>query len=683
MRPLRALIAAIGACVRARTPAASAQGSLTSLLADAVTERDDLRERFDLAQEVGGIGSWDWDSLRDEGRVSDTYKRMHGLQAPGPLKFAQVLEVIHPDDRQGYLERLAAAKTRPELSTNAYRVIHPDGSICWVQAKGRPIFDETGRMVRSLGIVRDATAEHEAEAALRRLNEVLERQVEERTLERDRLWNIARDPFVVADERGVWLAASPAWSTLLGYPLESFIGRTSEWLEHPDDIARIHAEHRRLEAGLVTERFESRFRAKDGTYRWLSWTAVPDGGRFYGVARDITDEKAQAEALLAAEAALHQAQKMEAVGQITGGVAHDFNNLLTPIVATLDILEKRGLDDARSERMVAIAQEAAERAQKLVQQLLAFARRQPLEASVLDVAACLQRMRPLLETTVGPRVDLAIDAAPGLAPVIADANQLELAILNLAVNARDAMAEGGALTIRAAARDFPRGHAAGLEPGPYVEVMIADTGVGMPQSVLERAIEPFFTTKGMGRGSGLGLSMVHGLMAQLGGGMEIASRAGEGATVRLWLRAGKVMAAPAVVRPAEPVARRGGRALLVDDEPLVRASVAQMLAEVGYDVVDCDGADAALQCLQSGVFDVMVTDHLMPGRSGAELARIVGKRWPATAVLIISGYADLGDIAPDLPRLGKPFRQAELAEALARAAKPPQSARAAYTEQDG
>jgi PAS domain S-box-containing protein len=686
-------LAAGGARIRAGQPPAFARsrfeefGALSALLSQSITERDEVRERFDLAQEVGGIGSWDWDSLRDEGRVSDTYKRMHGLtHVEGPLKFAQVLEVIHPDDREGYLERLAAAKTRPEPSTNAYRVVHADGSVCWVHAKGRPIFDEGGRVVRSLGIVRDATAEHEAEMALRRLNEMLERQVEERTHERDRLWSLARDPFVVTDHQGVWLAASPAWATLLGHPLDSFVGRTSEWLQHPDDVPRMRAEHGRLAAGEVTERFESRFRAKDGTYRWLSWTAVPDGGRVYGVARDVTAEKEQAQALKTTEAALRQAQKMEAVGQITGGVAHDFNNLLTPIVATLDRLGKRGVGEERSDRMVAIARRAAGRARTLVQQLLAFSRRQPLRTGAVDLKACLDGMRPLLETTVGPKVAIEIDVAPSLAPAVADANQLELAILNLAVNARDAMPDGGALAIRARLREVAEGRVEGLAGGDYVELTLRDTGVGMPADVIERAIEPFFTTKGLGHGTGLGLSMVHGLMAQLGGGMEITSALGEGTTVRLWLRPGQPEAAQAEEIAQALALSSAGRVLLVDDEPLVRTTAAHMLADLGYEVVECHSADAALALLGADTFDIVVTDHLMPGRSGAELGRIVRERWPSTELLIVSGYADVNDIAPDLPRLSKPFTQIELAQALlalAPARSPAAEPQHVRTEPDG
>jgi PAS domain S-box-containing protein len=642
-------------------------GSVSTLLTEAIAERDSIRERFELAQEVGGVGAWEWHAARDEGRSSEAFRRMHGLtHIEGPLKFAQVVNVVHPDDRARYLERLVAAARSVEPSTHEYRVVRPDGSICWVASKGRPVLDEAGCITGALGVVWDTTAEHEAQDALRRLNELLERTIEERTLERDRLWTIARDPFVVTDAQGVWLAASPAWSAVLGYPLEEFLGRTSHWMEHPDDIARTRAEDRRLVEGQGTERFENRFRAKDGTYRWFSWNAVPDGERFYGVARDVTEEKERAKALKVAEDALRQAQKMESIGQITGGVAHDFNNLLMPIIGTLDLLQQRGLPDDRSERMVVNALDAAERARMLVQRLLAFARRQPLKPESLDLSVCLEQMRPLLATTVGPQVDLRITTPADLPFVTADGNQLELALLNLAVNAKDAMPDGGALFIFADLDDAAEDNPHGLAPGSYVQIVVADTGVGMPHSVIERAVEPFFTTKGIGRGTGLGLSMVHGLMAQLGGGMQIDSVLGRGTTIRLWVR--PTATPPHAVRPQEhPTAAvpRLGRALLVDDEEIVRESAAQMLAALGYDVTEAASADEALAVLASGDFRLLVTDHLMPGMSGTELGRQARDRWPALHVLIISGYADVDDIAPDLPRLAKPFRQGDLAAALA------------------
>jgi PAS domain S-box-containing protein len=232
-------------------------------LETALSERNTSRETFDLAQDVGAIGAWQWDFRRDERVVTDTFRRMHGL-GPGPLTQRNILDTIHPDDLPGYIASLEAGKARRGPSDVTYRVLHKDGSVCWVAARGRPIFDASGALTGAIGVVRDATKEHEAEETLKRLNQALERQVHERTEERDRLWAISRDPFVVADDNGVWLEASPAWTEILGYQLDELVGRTSEWMEHPDDRVRTREEDRKLASGLITERFVNRFKTKDG-----------------------------------------------------------------------------------------------------------------------------------------------------------------------------------------------------------------------------------------------------------------------------------------------------------------------------------------------------------------------------------------------------------------------------------
>jgi signal transduction histidine kinase/CheY-like chemotaxis protein len=369
-----------------------------------------------------------------------------------------------------------------------------------------------------------------------------------------------------------------------------------------------------------------------------------------------------------AEDALRQAQKLESLGQLTGGVAHDFNNLLTPIIGGLDLLQRRGAGDERSRRLVEGALRSAERARNLVQRLLAFARRQPLRPAAVDLAALIGNMAELIASTSGPRIRLDLDLEPDLPAVLADANQLEMAILNLSVNARDAMPDGGALTIAAAAAEVAAGQPSGPAPGRYVRLSVADSGAGMEEAVLARAIEPFFSTKGVGHGTGLGLSMVHGLMAQLGGAMTVESRVGLGTCVSLWLpQAGEAApATPAAARGEAPRAARG-TALLVDDEPLVRASVAEMLADLGYSVVETQSAAEALARLEDGlVIDLLVADHLMQGQTGSELARAIRARFPQVRVLVISGNADVDATADDLPRLTKPFRQEELEALIAR-----------------
>ena len=290
---------------------------------------------------------------------------------------------------------------------------------------------------------------------LRRLNETLEEQVEARTRERDRIWNVSQDILVVGDQNGVWLNASPAATARLGWSQAELVGRTSEWIEHPDDIARSRAGARRIWPPVgITQRFENRLRHKDGTYRWLSWTAVSHEGLIYATARDITEEKEAAETLRLTEEALRQSQKMEAVGQLTGGIAHDFNNLLQGIVGSLDLAQKRLADGRLSEiqRFLNGAMTSANRAAALTHRLLAFSRRQPLDPKPLRANPLIASMEDLLHRTMGERIQLEFALAGDLWPTLCDQNQLENSILNLAINARDAMPDGGKLRIETSNR---------------------------------------------------------------------------------------------------------------------------------------------------------------------------------------------------------------------------------------
>ncbi|HYX46311.1 MAG TPA: PAS domain-containing protein [Sphingomicrobium sp.] len=367
-----------------------------------------------------------------------------------------------------------------------------------------------------------------------------------------------------------------------------------------------------------------------------------------------------------AQEALRQSQKLEAMGQLTGGVAHDFNNLLTPITGTLDLLQRRGFGDDREQRQIAGALASAERAKTLVQRLLAFARRQPLQAAGVDVGTLVRGISELVASTSGPKIKVEVDIESGAAAAFADANQLEMAVLNLAVNARDAMPDGGRLTIAVGGVKIGARHRSELPAGEYVRLAISDTGIGMDEATLDRAIEPFFSTKGIGKGTGLGLSMVHGLALQLGGALTLQSRPGVGTTAELWLRAAPAATAPARLGRGEADVKGAGTALLVDDEELVRASAADMLDDIGYDVVEAPSAEAAIQLLAHGMKpDILITDHLMPGMNGIDLATAARERCPGLPVLIVSGYAEHAGLTPDLPRLTKPFRRNELAAAIA------------------
>ena len=370
--------------------------------------------------------------------------------------------------------------------------------------------------------------------------------------------------------------------------------------------------------------------------------------------------------LIQAQEQLRQSQKLEAMGQLTGGVAHDFNNLLTPIMGVLDVLKRRGVGGERKQRLIDGGLQSAERAKTLVHRLLAFARRQPLQPGPVDLAMLVEGMAELIASTSGPQIKLVIDIPDGLPAAEADRNQLEMAVLNLSVNARDAMPNGGRLTISAASETVGPGHRSQLRTGEYLRLSVADTGEGMDEATLKRAIEPFFSTKGIGKGTGLGLSMVHGLAAQLGGAFAISSKPGLGTCVDLWLPRSDQAADASGSESADSATRRGrGTALLVDDEDLVRASTADMLSELGFEVIEAGSAAEALAKLDGGLdVDILITDHMMPGMNGVDLAREVRDRMPGKPVLIVSGYAETDSIAPDLPRLIKPFRQADLVARL-------------------
>ena len=575
---------------------------------------------------------------------------------------------IHPDDVAPTIEAWTAAVAQNRTFLFEHRVRRHDGAWRTFSIRALPSLDGQGKIREWVGVHTDVTDERDAEQRLRILNETLEARVQERTLQRDRLWDLSEDLLVVADYDGHLLRVSPSWSRLLGYDEQTLMAHSYIDLVHPDDFSHIEGVLLEMRSTGKAVSIENRLRAADGGWRWCAWTISPDPGRerVTGVGRDVTAVKAHQAELQMAQEALRQSQKLEAMGQLTGGVAHDFNNLLTPIIGSLDMLLRRGLGGEREQRLMDGALQSAERAKVLVQRLLAFARKQPLQANAVDVAALIRGMADLIASTSGPKIRVLVDAPPDLPAAQADPNQLEMAILNLAVNARDAMPEGGSLTIAASSETLGPDHRSMLPPGTYVHLSVADTGVGMDEAALSRAVEPFFSTKGVGKGTGLGLSMVHGLASQLGGAILLSSRPGLGTNVELWLPI-STRAAESGGRPGEggSQAPGAGTALLVDDEDLVRMSTADMLIELGYGVVEMSSAEEALKALVGGLeVAVLVTDHLMPGMSGIDLAREVRGRRPGLPVLIISGFAEAEGIAPDLPRLTKPFRAADLAASL-------------------
>ncbi len=466
---------------------------------------------------------------------------------------------------------------------------------------------------------------------------------------------------------------------------------------HPDDIGQtVTAWARSCESGNPFD-VEARVLMKDGSWRWMHSRAMPrrdpSGAiiKWYGTTEDIAERKAIEEDLRqsradlqranetlearveertlereSALAKLHEAQKLETLGQLTGGVAHDFNNLLTPVIGNLDLMRRRLPEGDRSHRLIDGALQAASRAGTLVQRLLAFARRQDLQPRSIEIGGLLDGMTDLLQRSIGPTVKVHLSSQPDLPPARVDPNQLELAILNLAINARDAMPGGGTLDIEARAETVPAGGK--LQPGEFVCITVRDTGTGMAVDTLARAIEPFFSTKGVGQGTGLGLSMVHGLAAQLGGMLTIQSEIDRGTAATIWLPVStEAPEADDADDTGITVACQTATILLVDDEELVRAGTSEMLCDLGYEVLQADSGAEALRLLRSGIeIDLLITDFLMPGMNGVALIEHAMTLNQHLKVLLITGYSTIAEgPGAHLARLAKPFRQAELSRRVA------------------
>jgi len=366
-------------------------------------------------------------------------------------------------------------------------------------------------------------------------------------------------------------------------------------------------------------------------------------------------------------AQVHEMQKMESLGQLTGGVAHDFNNLLMVILGNLQLLRKRLPDEPRFTRLIDGAMQGAERGATLTKRMLAFARRQELKPETIDVMRLVVGIDELLRRTLGPTIQISLDSCHDLPSIRVDPNQLELAILNLALNARDAMPLGGRLGI-AAERKSARNGPAGLACGDYVCMTVTDSGTGMDEATLRRATEPFFTTKGAGKGTGLGLSMVDGLAAQSDGAMRILSRVGVGTTIELWLPVSERTAPETPASAASvPGSGRCYRILVVDDDLLIGAATAAMLEDLGHTVVEATSGARALDILRLGTkVDLVITDQAMPNMTGTELAWLIRQDWPRLPIVLATGYGDLPNSEnPGVPRLSKPYRQEELAATIA------------------
>ena len=587
---------------------------------------------------------------------------------------------VHPNDVDGYVRDYGGHVQRRAAFRLDICLRRHDGQWRIHDNTGVPRFGPDGTFLGYIGSLVDVTDARAAATELRLLNETLEQRVAERTAERDRLWDLSEDLLLVTDRRGRLLRVSPSWTRLLGHDEAYLRSVDFDKLVHPDDVPVVEAALREMEQTGAPRRLEDRLVTVDGSYRWIAWMISPEtnGPNLFGVGRDITAERAARDALLAQieereriEATLRQMQRLEAVGQLTSGVAHDFNNLLTVILGNVEFVG-RGVSDPKTLRRLDMMRAAARRGANLTGQLLAFSRKQHLDPKILDVNEVMGGMADLLRSSIGGTVRLDLVLGEDVWPAFADQTQLELVILNLAINARDAMPVGGALTIRTgrATLGAPQRPE---EPGAgdYVSVAVTDGGTGMAPEVLERAFEPFFTTKEPGRGSGLGLPQVYGFAKQSGGGVRIQTQLGEGTTVQVFLPRARAERSPiaAETQPARPfrAASEGRRALLVDDDADVREVTRAMLQDLGIVVSEAGSGAAALKRMaEEAPYDLVMIDFAMPGMNGAELARQIEQRYPGVPIVLVTGYADPAALraTDEWPVIPKPFLPDRLAASL-------------------
>ena len=538
--------------------------------------------------------------------------------------------------------------------------------------------DEDIAFVRDVADRTQAAIERRnAEKSLAALADTLERQVEERTRERDRTWQNSQDLLAVVSSDGRFLAVNPAWTTILGWRPHEVVGRDHVAFSHPDDQAASEAALRQASVRQLNQ-YENRVRHKDGSHRWISWVASPEEGRIYASGRHITAEKEARLQLENTQDQLRQAQKMEAVGQLTGGLAHDFNNLLTGISGSLELMQLR-VQQGRSgeiERYVAMAQHAAKRAAALTHRLLAFSRRQTLDPKPTNINRLISGLEDFLRRSVGPTVEIEVVGAGGLWTTLIDPNQLENAVLNLCINARDAMPDGGKITIETANKwlDKRSARERDLEPGQYVSLCVTDTGTGMSAETIERAFDPFYTTKPLGEGTGLGLSMIYGFVRQSGGQVRIYSELGDGTTMCLYFPRIHAEADREEVRDSGGdilPSPSGETVLIVDDEPGVRLLITDVLADLGYNAIEARDGPTGLAILESpSRIDLLVTDVGLPnGMNGRQLADAARVARPDLKVLFITGYAENavignGHLDSGMHIMTKPFAMDALANRI-------------------
>lgn len=619
----------------------------------------DLREseaRLRLVQEAAGIASFDWNMVTGETHRSPEFIDLHGLPADIPLDGAYSeawAERVHPEDRETVRARFRDAIKTPGKFEIEYRIVRADtGETRWMQARARIEGDATGKPVRMISAQSDITPQKETEFALRAAKQRLEHRVSTVRTQRDDAEEVSREvseqfrllvqgvvdyALYLIDPMGLVTTWNAGAARIKGYTPDEIIGRHFSLFYTPED--RDAGEPAvALETARRTGRYEKEgWRVRKDGSRFVASVIIDaitdDNGRLIGFAkitRDITEQRNAQRELEETRSALVQSQKMEMVGQLTGGLAHDFNNMLAGIIGALNLMQRRIAAGRYTEvsKYVDAALASSHRAASLTARLLAFGRRQSLDIMPVDVAAAVRSMEVLLTRSIGENIRINLKLSPAIA--LTDPNQFETAVLNLAVNARDAMPDGGELTIET-----------GLASDESVSVVVSDTGMGMDSSVLEKAFDPFFTTKPIGQGTGLGLSMVHGFVNQAGGSITISSAPGKGTSVCLLLPISHALPPEEHVRSADDVPSGAGETVLVvEDDAQVRMLVLEVLRELGYSTLEAQDAREALTLLESAKVDLLVSDVGLPGMNGRQLADLARARAPELRVLFMTGYAE-------------------------------------------
>jgi PAS domain S-box-containing protein len=664
--------------------AASTRAALVRMRAE-TQARAEAEGRLRLAEAAGGLGLWDWDL--ETGRTDwsqGVYQNLGIAPTDRPPTYDDLMARVHPDDRQRLIDANAHAIANERFYHIDYRSLDSDGQERWIHARGQVYRDALGKAMRLVGYNIDVTERHRAAERIR------ESEARFRALADSApalLW--------VSLPGGSREFVNVAYVDFVGDGYDGALNLDWRTRLHPEDLNRVLREQMAGEASRKSFELEARYRRADGEWRWLRSFSQPrlspqgDFAGFAGIAFDVTEAK-QVEADLQrlndllterveeamaqrdlAQAALIQSQKLEALGQLTGGVAHDFNNLLTVIIGALDIVQRHPGDSQRTERLAKAALDAAQRGERLTRQLLAFSRRQPLRTEVLVIDAAIKDGAQLYGRALGERYMLDLDLDAPEAKVLIDPAQLDAALMNLLVNARDAMEGGGVITLSTAVLDHCIGEAL---PGPCLRISVRDNGVGMDPATVARVFEPFFSTKPVGKGTGLGLSQVYGFASQSGGGAEIESQPGAGTTVSIFLP----LTDGAESRPEPellPAEARPLHVLLVEDDPDVAELARAMLKELGHRVTFADTVETALAALRGAPdLDLVMTDVVMPGpRNGVDLAREASALRPGLPILLTSGYTgealDDAEEAP-WPLLRKPYTLDVLARTLATHARP-------------